>query len=123
MEVLLKLQYCVPSGCGKVYVGQTGRAIETRYIEHMSYIHLGQTEKSAVAEHNLETRCSINFISTSILDKATVYMDYVIKEATEISSTLEALTVMEVSLSASTGIWQLTWSSNIEIHLCREKPK
>jgi hypothetical protein len=50
----------------------------------MRYIHLGQPEMSSVAEHTFETRHSIKFSSTSILDKATGYMDLVIKEATDI---------------------------------------
>jgi hypothetical protein len=31
--------YCVPCECGKVYVGQTGRSIETRCKEHIK-IHM-----------------------------------------------------------------------------------
>jgi hypothetical protein len=49
----------------------------------MSYKCLEQTENSTVAEHKFETGYSIDFRSTSILDKATRYMDHVIKEATE----------------------------------------
>jgi hypothetical protein len=63
--------YCVPYECSKVYVGQTSRTIETRCKEHMRYIHLGQPEKSTVAEHRFETGHNFNFSSTSILNKAT----------------------------------------------------
>jgi len=41
----------------------------------MRYIRLGQSE------HKFETRHSIDFSSTSILDMATGYMDRMIKEA------------------------------------------
>jgi hypothetical protein len=40
--------------------------------------------KSAVAEHRFDTGRNIDFKNISILDKATGYMDHVIKEATEI---------------------------------------
>jgi predicted GIY-YIG superfamily endonuclease len=43
--------YCVLCECGKVYVGQTGKTIETRCKKHMRYICLDQPEKSVVVEH------------------------------------------------------------------------
>jgi hypothetical protein len=76
--------YCVPCECSKVCVGQTGRLIKTWCKEHVRYICLGQSEKSAVAEHRFETGHTIDFNNTSILDKATGYMDQMIKEAIEI---------------------------------------
>lgn len=54
--------YCVPCECSKVYVGQTGRSIQTRCKEHE--ICLCQSEKSTVAEHRFETGHTIDFSST-----------------------------------------------------------
>jgi hypothetical protein len=34
--------YCVPCECCKVYVGQTGRSIETRYKEHETHVWASQ---------------------------------------------------------------------------------
>jgi hypothetical protein len=50
----------------------------------MRYLHLGQAQKSTVAEHRFETGHNINFSSISILDYATEYMDHIMKEAIEI---------------------------------------
>jgi hypothetical protein len=50
----------------------------------MRHICLGQPEKSAVAEHRVEMRHSIDFSSTAILEEALVYIDNLIKEAVEI---------------------------------------
>jgi hypothetical protein len=50
----------------------------------MRYIRLGQPDKSVVVEHRFETAHNIDFSSISILDKATGYIDHMIKEATEI---------------------------------------
>jgi hypothetical protein len=50
----------------------------------MRYISLGQLEKSTVTEHRFKIGQSINFSSTSILEKAIGYVDHVIKVATEI---------------------------------------
>jgi hypothetical protein len=76
--------YRIPCECGDVYVGQTGRSVEARCKEHMRHIHLEQPEKSAVAEHSVNTRHRIDFNSTSVLDKAAGYMDRLVKEAIEI---------------------------------------
>jgi hypothetical protein len=74
--------YRIPCECGEVYVGQTGRSMEARCKEH--HIRLEQPEKSAVAEHSINTRHHIDFSSTSVLDKAAGYMDCLVKEAIEI---------------------------------------
>jgi hypothetical protein len=39
--------YSVACGCVQVYIGQTGRSIETRIMEHQRYIRLKQPDKSA----------------------------------------------------------------------------
>jgi hypothetical protein len=43
--------YGIPCECGQVYIGQTGRSIDTRIREHHRHIRLAQPHKSAVAEH------------------------------------------------------------------------
>jgi hypothetical protein len=50
----------------------------------MRHIHLKQPEKSAVAEHGINTGHHIYFNNISMLDRATGYMDHLIKQATEI---------------------------------------
>jgi hypothetical protein len=67
-----------------MYPGEMSRNTEARCEEHTRHICLSQPEKSAVAEHRVETRHSIDFSSTAILDKALVYIDNLIKEAIEI---------------------------------------
>jgi hypothetical protein len=52
--------------------------------EHVRHICVGHPQKSVVAEHRFETGHSIDFSSTSILDKAPGYMDCLIKEAIKI---------------------------------------
>ncbi|KAJ8938974.1 hypothetical protein NQ318_005216 [Aromia moschata] len=37
--------------CGKSYIGQTGRSIQCRIKEHQRHTRLGNTDKSAIAEH------------------------------------------------------------------------
>jgi hypothetical protein len=76
--------YRIPYECGKVYVGQTSRAIENRCKEHKRHIHLGQPGNSAVAEHSIETGHNIDFNNIMILEKVTGYMNHLVKEAIEI---------------------------------------
>jgi hypothetical protein len=73
--------YRIPCKCGKVYVGQTGRSIETRCKEHRGDICLDQPDKSAVAEHSINAGHCISFSNTIILDRTSSYMDHLVKEA------------------------------------------
>jgi hypothetical protein len=73
--------YQIPCECGKVYVGQTGRSIETRCKEHRRHIRLDQPDKSEVAEHSINTGHCIEFSNTVILDRTSSYIDHLVKEA------------------------------------------
>jgi hypothetical protein len=78
--------YGIPCECGKVYIGQTGSSIEARCKEHMRHIWLDQPEKSAVAEHSVNTRHQIDFSNITILDRTSGYMDRVVKKDIHIRS-------------------------------------
>jgi hypothetical protein len=75
--------YRIPCECGKVYIGQSGRSIEARCKEHTGHIRLDQPEKSAIAEHSISTGHQIDF-NVSVLDRASGYMDRLVKEAIQI---------------------------------------
>ena len=47
--------YKIPCECGKVYIGETGRAMQDRIKEHHRDIRLARTQTSAVSEHANET--------------------------------------------------------------------
>ena len=47
--------YRIPCECGKVYIGETGRAMQDRIKEHDRDIRLAHTQTSAVSEHANET--------------------------------------------------------------------
>jgi len=50
----------------------------------MRHIRLDQPEKSAVAEHSVNTGHQIDFSNITILDRTSGYMDRVVKEAIHI---------------------------------------
>ncbi|KAL9984598.1 hypothetical protein ACROYT_G006910 [Oculina patagonica] len=47
--------YRIPCECGKVYIGETGRPMQDRIIEHDRDIRLARIQTSAVAEHTNNT--------------------------------------------------------------------
>jgi predicted GIY-YIG superfamily endonuclease len=76
--------YSVPCECGQVYIGQTGRSIETRVKKHQRHIRLQHLDKSAVAEQSNNLDHCIQLQNTTILSTKSRYMDRMIREATEI---------------------------------------
>ena len=47
--------YKIPCECGKVYIGETGRAMQDRIKEHDRDIRPSRTQTSAVSEHANKT--------------------------------------------------------------------
>lgn len=60
--------YQVPCSCGKVYVGETKRALAIRIKEHQDAVRLQHTSKSAIVEHAWELGHRINWEGDKILD-------------------------------------------------------
>jgi predicted GIY-YIG superfamily endonuclease len=76
--------YSASCECGQVYIGQTGRRIETRIKEHQRHTRLQQTEKSAVADHNINLGRRIKLQGTATLCTKAICIDRMIREAIEI---------------------------------------
>ena len=73
--------YRVPCSCGKVYVGETKRALSVRIKEHQDAVRLGHTDKSALAEHAWTACHRIDWEATQIVDTATRLSELLVKEA------------------------------------------
>ena len=81
--------YEVPCTCGKVYIGETKRRLETRLKEHKDACTRYLTDKSAIAEHAWANDLPINWAETKILQRANRTMELVMKEALSIRTTPE----------------------------------
>ena len=86
--------YEVPCTCGKVYIGETKRQLETRRLEtrlkeHKDACTKYLTDKSAIVEHAWANDHPINWTETKILQRANRTMELVMKEALSIRTTPE----------------------------------
>ena len=73
--------YQVPCQCGKVYVGETQRCLETYVKEHKDACNKGYTEKSAIVEHQWDQQHQVKWEDTRVLDRATRPIQLEVKEA------------------------------------------
>ena len=83
-----KVVYWIPCDCGKVYISETTRRLETRLREHRDVHHKGNTESSAVAEHTWNILHFIQWDNTTIVGQAKGTKELKIMEALHILTTL-----------------------------------
>ena len=64
--------YRIPCGtCPKVYIGQTGRTLKHRLMEHKRALRSGETAQSAVAEHAINEGHAIKWDDAEVVDHST----------------------------------------------------
>ncbi|KAJ8963458.1 hypothetical protein NQ318_018940 [Aromia moschata] len=84
-RLLTKGVYELKCTCGKSYIGQTRRSIQCRIKEHQRHTRLGNTDKSAIAEHvHTNENHKIDYENIRALDKTTRYYPRIIRESLEI---------------------------------------
>jgi len=81
-----------------------------------THLHHGQTEKSPVAEHLLNTGYEIRFERTHRLNRKTKYMDQIVKEGIEIQ-------LHAANANKGTGFMlSLTWQPVASLLKCCPQP-
>lgn len=80
----LKGVYKIECSCGKSYIGETGRSLQTRLKEHGADIKNGRSSTSALAEHSSKTKHHICLESASIIAREEQHQRRKIREALEI---------------------------------------
>lgn len=83
--------YKILWSCGAECIGHTGRSIAVRQKEHQKYLHLGQTEKSALAHHGCSTGNAICFDNTEILVNVSSFDIRLVRESLEIRLEADAI--------------------------------
>ena len=68
MEKKAKVVYQIPCSCGKSYIGETRRRLETRLREHQEACRKGTLEKSAVVELGCKEHHAIKWDETTVVD-------------------------------------------------------
>ena len=82
-----KVVYRIPCYCGKVYICDTTKRLETMLKEHRDAHNKGNTETLAVAEHAWNTMHSIHWDETTIVGQARGAKQLKIMEALHILAT------------------------------------
>ena len=86
-EKVAGVVYQIPCLCGKVYVGETQRRLETLVKEHRDACNKGDTWKSAIAEHQWDQQHQMDWDETRVLDRATRPIQLKVKEVLHIQKT------------------------------------
>ena len=95
----VKVVYQIPCSCGKSYIGETRRSLETRMSEHKEACLKGTLEKSAVAEHAWKDHHTIKWEETTVVDMARHPRKLLLKETIHIQ-----ITPAEECLNSDTGL-------------------
>ncbi|XP_045477895.1 uncharacterized protein LOC123683043 [Harmonia axyridis] len=61
--------YEIPCECGRSYIGETKRPLDTRVKEHQKLARLGETEKSRLVQHAWDEEHRIKWDEASIISK------------------------------------------------------
>jgi hypothetical protein len=104
--------YRIPCNCEKVYIGQTKRSIKTRISEHQRNCRLGQTDKSAIAEHILfNDGHRMLYEDTTVLSRDKNYHTRLYREAIEIHKHNNNINKKEETLKIN-NIWHHVLNSH-----------
>ena len=87
LEKKSNVVYQVPCSYGRVDIGETKRALQTRMKEHKAATRRGELEKSAIAEHVWIHHHQVEWDEIKVLDEAANTTILLIKEALHIRLT------------------------------------
>ncbi|XP_032678501.1 uncharacterized protein LOC116847522 isoform X1 [Odontomachus brunneus] len=83
--------YRILCSCGKVYIEETGRMVNTRTKEHQKAVKLKNGTQSALEEHNLESGHKMRFDKVTVLARTNNYFPRKYRESLEIQKHLNNL--------------------------------
>ena len=77
--------YCIPCSCNQLYIGETGRSMETRLKEHSADLRHNRYKKSAIAEHAFMTGHHICLENAKVIAREDNLVKRKIREKIEIN--------------------------------------
>ena len=87
VEKQANMVYQIPCSCGKAYIGETKRRLETRLREHQDACRTQSLQKSVVVEHVWGSHHPINWKDISVIDQAKRPEELLLKESIHIQGT------------------------------------
>ena len=102
--------YKVPCTCGKYYIGESIRRLETRLAEHKEACFKGDTHKSAIADHAWSEQHAIEWDNTTVIDRSSNRMNLMLKEALHIQLSPKQQQMNRDSGTDIPGCWVSTIS-------------
>ena len=112
IELQSGVVYRIPCSCGKAYIGETTRWLETRLKEHRDDCRKQNLQSSAVADHAWTAHCPIKWEETTIVDRAHTPWEVRAKEAMQIQNL-----PMDTLLNRDRGLEiPGCWSATIKSH-------
>ncbi|KAI4466555.1 giy-yig endonuclease superfamily [Holotrichia oblita] len=75
--------------CNQKYIGQTRRAVSTRFKEHMANLRFNRTEKSSVAQHIFETDHNIDHTNVKLIRQ--INNNYTVSNPPVISTVISSI--------------------------------
>ena len=94
--------YKIPCECERVYIGETGRALQIRVNEHKNLAKKGLTEKSRIVEHAWNENHKIQWSNAKIVAKESNSIKRKLKEAAYIALTQDPISQPSIELKS---IW------------------
>ena len=112
IELQSGVVYRIPCSCGKAYIGETTRRLETRLKENWDNCCKQNLQSSAVADHAWTAHCPIKWEETTIVDRARTSREVQVKEALQIqNSPVDTLLNRDRGLEIP-GCWSATIKSH-----------
>ena len=76
--------YFIPAGCNVGYTGETKKKVSSRNIEHQKAVFKGDVKNDALAEHDQECDCTIQWDNVKTLAIEPVWFRRKVRESLEI---------------------------------------
>jgi len=104
--------YEIPCECGRKYIGETCRTLQTRVREHKACVKKGETEKSRLADHAWSEQHHIQWDKARVIHKEEGFKKRKLKEATFMALTQNPISQPSMDMDP---IWLPILRENVKL--------